>query len=150
MAKYKSDSQALIQKHLFIGWAGLFVFLSLGIVLETLHGFKVNFYLDVRNETRRLMWTLSHTHGTLFSLIHIAFAISLSITKMQYKKLPHFASGHLTGALIAMPLGFFVGGLWTYGGEPGLGIFLVPVGAVMMLIAVGSFIVMIRQCKKYQ
>ena len=41
----------------------------------------------------------------------------------------------LTAGLIAMPLGFFLGGIWTYGGDPGIGILLVPIGAVLMLIA---------------
>src|SRR4051812_30811291 len=63
--------------HLRFGWWSLLVFLALGIVLETLHGFKVGAYLDVSNETRRLMWTLAHAHGTLLSLIHLAFSSAL-------------------------------------------------------------------------
>ena len=39
------------------------VFGTLGLVLETLHGFKIGAYLDVSNETRRLMWRLAHVHG---------------------------------------------------------------------------------------
>ena len=42
--------------HLRVGWWSLLVFLTVGIVLETLHGFKVGFYLDVGNDTRRMMW----------------------------------------------------------------------------------------------
>ena len=59
------------------GWWSLAVFLTLGLVLEALHGFKLGFYLDVHNQTRRHMWTLAHAHGTLLGLVHIAFAASL-------------------------------------------------------------------------
>jgi hypothetical protein len=41
----------------------------------------------------------------------------------------------LTTGLVTMPLGFFLGGIWAYVGDHGIGIFLVPVGAVLMLIA---------------
>ena len=60
--------------HLRVGWWSMLVFLTLGVVLEALHAFKAGFYLDVSQETRRLMWTLAHAHGTLFGLVHIAFA----------------------------------------------------------------------------
>lgn len=115
---------------------GLLLFLSLGIVLEAFHGLKLDLYLDVRNQTRRLMWTLCHTHGTLFSLVHIAFAVSLSHLKRDVRF--GMASMGLTGGLIFMPLGFFLGGLWFYGGDPGIGIFLVPLGGFFLLVGVGS------------
>ena len=41
--------------HLCFGWWQLLVFLSLGIALEVMHGFKVGWYLDADHETRRLM-----------------------------------------------------------------------------------------------
>ena len=42
----------------------------------------------------------------------------------------------LKGALILMPLGFLSGGLITFGGDPGPGIILVPVGAVLLFVGV--------------
>ncbi len=39
--------------HLRFGWWSLLVFLLLGLVLETLHGFKIGWYLDVSNSIRR-------------------------------------------------------------------------------------------------
>jgi hypothetical protein len=124
-----------------IGWTGLLVFLALGVALELLHGFKADYYLDTRNTTRRLMWTLAHTHGTLFSLVNIAFAVSVSrITPAQEALLP-WASCGLYGALLLMPLGFFLGGLKFYGGDPGWGIVLVPIGAALLLLGVGAFLV---------
>ena len=49
----------LVRRHLAIGWWCLLLFLSLGIALESLHGLKLGWYLDVSNSTRRLMLTLA-------------------------------------------------------------------------------------------
>ena len=40
----------LARRHHLFGWCGLLVFLSLGAALETLHGFKLGFYLDAENK----------------------------------------------------------------------------------------------------
>ena len=69
-----ATDQRLVRRHLRFGWWSLATFGLLGLVLETLHGFKVGAYLDVSNETRRLMWTLAHAHGTLLGLVHLGFA----------------------------------------------------------------------------
>jgi hypothetical protein len=66
------SENTLIHRHLRAGWWGLLIYLGLGIALEMLHGFKIGFYLDVSNHTRRLMWTLAHAHGTLLALVNIA------------------------------------------------------------------------------
>ena len=66
-----------VRRHLRFGWWALFVFLLLGATLETLHGFKAGFYLDVSNETRRLMWTLAHAHGALLGIVNVAAGLSL-------------------------------------------------------------------------
>ena len=55
--------EILFRRHLRVGWWALLVFLSMGIALETLHGFKIGFYLDASNHTRLLLWTLAHAHG---------------------------------------------------------------------------------------
>ena len=59
----------LTRRHLRFGWWTLLLFLSLGLVLEALHAFKASGYLSVAHETRRLMWTLAHAHGTLLGII---------------------------------------------------------------------------------
>jgi hypothetical protein len=151
--KEKTDSTSyrdLTVRHLKIGWIGLLVFLSMGIFLEALHGLKLGLYLDVQNTTRRLMWTLAHSHGALFALIQIAFACSLTSLTGRDGKLSSAVnfrtiSRCLTGAIIFLPLGFFLGGVWMFDGDPGPGIFLVPLGAVLMLIAVVQFVSVIRK-----
>ena len=39
-------------------------------------------------------------------------------------------------ASVLLPGGFFLGGIAFYSGDPGLGVLLVPVGAVLLLTAV--------------
>jgi len=112
----------------------------LGILLETLHGVKAAYYLDTRNVTRRLMWTLAHTHGTLFSLVHIAFAVSVGRIAVSSEGCLRVASRGMTGALVLMPAGFFLGGLQFHGGDPGVGVFLVPIGGLLMLLGTGSLL----------
>ena len=42
-----SPSPGAARRHVRFGWWSLFVFASLGLTLEVLHGFKVAAYLDV-------------------------------------------------------------------------------------------------------
>ena len=132
--------------HLCFGWWQLFVFLSLGIALEVMHGFKAGWYLDADNETRRLMLTLAHTHGTLLGLVNLAFSWTLT-------RVPHWGEAHqrlaswcLLGASVLMPVGFFAGGLFPYPGDPALGIILLPAGAFFLLVSV--FLTAVATCKK--
>lgn len=122
--------------HLQFGWWSLLVFLSLGAVLEVLHGFKVGAYLDVSNETRRLMWTLAHAHGTLLALVHIAFATATWLVPAWESGGRRLASRALYAASLMIPLGFFLGGLQIHGGDPGIGILLLPAGAFFLFVSV--------------
>jgi hypothetical protein len=124
-----------IRRHLRVGWWSLLVFLILGIVLEGLHSFKVGWYLDVGNETRRLMWTLAHTHGTLLALVNIAFAATVQLAPAWKSRSRTTASRCLIAASVLIPFGFFMGGTFIYAGDPGLGILLVPPGALFLLTA---------------
>ena len=124
--------------HLRLGWWTVLVFLALGIALEAMHVLKLGLYLDLANVTRRHMWTLAHAHGTLLGLVNVAFALSLR----------EFASGKpddgwqrrasvaLLLATLLLPGGFLLGGIAIYGGDPGLGVLLVPVGGFALLYAV--------------
>ena len=124
-------------RHIRFGWWSLFLFVCIGITLETLHGFKSGWYLDVGNEVRRLMFTLGHAHGAALSLINIAAGLtSLSLTNGQIRR---FVSLTLIWATVLIPGGFFLGGFFTFGGDPGLGVWLVPIGALFLLYAIGRF-----------
>ena len=123
------------RRHLRFGWWSLVLFATLGLVLESLHGFKVGAYLDVSNDTRRLMWTLAHAHGTLLAAINILFGLTLRAAVPVVARRVRVASAGLIGAGILLPAGFFLGGVAFYGGDPGLGVLLVPVGGVLLLVA---------------
>jgi hypothetical protein len=130
--------EACVHRHLQLGWWGLLIFLTLGVVLETLHGLKVGFYLDPASETQRLLWTLAHAHGALLSLISIAFAATCRLAPRLSGRARDWASRCLFAACLLVPLGFFFGGLWIYPetGDPGRWILLTPVGALLLFTAV--------------
>ena len=123
-------------RHLRFGWWMLLVFLSFGLLLEGLHGFKVGFYLDVSNETRRHMWTLGHAHGTLLAVVNLAFAFTVDRLPSWSEGPRQLASRCLIGASLLMPAGFVLGGAVVYSGDPGLGILLLPLGAALLFVAV--------------
>lgn len=127
----------LVARHLRIGWWSIAGFAVLGLGLETLHGFKVGAYLDVSNETRRLMWTLAHAHGTLLGLLHVGLGVTTRAAGLAGAGLRR-ASGLLTAAGVVLPMGFLAAGVRFYAGDPGLGIVLVPVGAVLLVAAAVS------------
>lgn len=130
------DLATLSARHMRFGWLLVFVYVLLGVSLEILHGFKVGLYLDVSSEARRLVWTLAHTHGTLIGVLNIGFALTLprlalSATALRAASLLFLSAG------VVMPLGFFLGGVVIYGGDPGLLIVLAPVGGLFLVGAVG-------------
>lgn len=123
------------RRHLRVGWWWLLVFSGLGLVLESLHGFKVGAYLDVANETRRLMWRLAHAHGALIGVVHILFGLTLRVVGEEDAGRVRTISLALNTAGVLLPAGFFLGGVAFYSGDPGFGVLLVPVGAVALLSA---------------
>jgi hypothetical protein len=134
--RFAGDAGIVFRRHLRFGWWSLLIFLTLGLALELMHGFKVGAYLNVSNSMRRLMWTLAHAHGTLFGLIHVAFAFTARAVPDWPAGQRALASAALRSASILMPAGFFLGGLVIHGGDPGLGIVLVPIGALLLFVAV--------------
>lgn len=130
------DTLDYVRRHLRFGWWSLLFFLTLGMLLEAMHGFKVGWYLDASNSTRRLMWTLSHAHGTLLALVNIAFAATLALLPGQAARSRRLVSPCLMGATLLLPGGFLLGGVVVYDGDPGVGIFLLPVGALLLFVAV--------------
>lgn len=130
------DAHSVVKRHLTFGWWSLLIFLTAGLILESLHGLKSQAYLGVHQEMRRLMWTLAHAHGTLLGVVNLGFAFMVYVTSRWAEKRRNLASGLLRAATILMPAGFFLGGLFTYSGDPGLGILLVPIGGILLLVAV--------------
>src|SRR4030095_8956282 len=105
---------SVMRRHLYFGWWTLLIFLTAGLALEALHAFKVEAYLKVSNEPRRLMWTLAHAHGTLLGLVNLAFAATVRVLPAWSESNQRFASASLLAATLLMPSGFFLGGLFIY------------------------------------
>ena len=125
-----------VRRHLRFGWWALLLFLSLGFTLEVMHGFKIGYYLSVSNETRRLMWRLAHSHGALFGLVNIGFALTVRLSAADGDPVWRRIASRcflLGGALL--PLGFFLGGIIVDEGDPWVGILLVPVAAAFLFVA---------------
>ena len=120
---------------------------TLGLLLESLHGFKVGAYLDASNETRRLMWTLAHAHGTLLGLVHVAFGATVRLADPATGRLAT-VSRSLVWASVLLPGGFFLGGIRFYAGDPGVGVVLVPVGAVLLIAAATLVALALKEAKR--
>ena len=128
---------ALVVRHLRVGWWSLFAFAALGLCLEYLHAMKLPFYLAEASESRRLMWTLGHAHGTGLAAINILFAVTLRAAASRFESQTRSISRWLVAATIVLPTGFFLGGVGFFGGDPGIGGIGIPVGAMLLLIALG-------------
>lgn len=125
-----------VRLHLRLGWWWLALFVAVGLGLEALHGMKVGAYLDLSQAPRRHMWTLAHAHGTLVGLLHLGLAATLHAWPgLAEARGVRLASRCLIAAGVLLPLGFLLGGVWILGGDPGLGVLLVPPGGLLLLLA---------------
>lgn len=122
--------------HLRVGLLGLLLFLSLGVLLETFHGFKVGAYLDVAHEGRRLSLRLAHAHGTLLSVLQVVFALTLASRYAPPRSVAARAGKYLNAATLLVPGGFLLGGVFARDGDPGAGVLLVPLGALLLFLAI--------------
>jgi hypothetical protein len=130
----------LARRHYVFGWCGLLLFLGLGGVLETLHGFKAGFYLDPAYKVRREMWTLAHAHGTLLALVQVAFAAGVGQLGRWTEARLKLTSFFLLDAAVLIPAGFFLGGISPSEGDPAWGVLLVPAGAVLLAVAAAGVV----------
>jgi hypothetical protein len=80
------------------------------------------------------MWRLAHAHGTLLGVLHVIYGLTV---KAMPEAGDALASICLLAALVLVPLGFFLGGVVTNAGDPGVMVFVVPPGAVALVIGVG-------------
>jgi hypothetical protein len=112
------------------GLISLCVSTALGLLLESLHAFKAGFYLDVGQDTRRLLWRLAHAHGTLLGLLNVCYAV---VARTWPRLNDDLAARALLTALVLMPLGFFLGGAFAQAGDPGAAVGLAAAGGFALL-----------------
>jgi hypothetical protein len=128
------EADAYVARHITLGLSSLLVYTVVGFGLEALHAFKLQAYLAVSNDTRRLMWTLGHAHGTLLGLIDIAVGGLLRVGLLGGRRV-RAVWWLLAVSTVTLPFGFFLGGVAFYSGDPGIGAALIPLGAVALIAA---------------
>lgn len=111
----------------FQGWLSLALWMSFGLLLESLMAYKSPAYLD--DTQRRELFRLAHAHGTLLGVIMVIAAIWARGTGAQLSRLSIIA---LRLGTVVMPLGFLGAGFWHPESDPGLAIWLVPAGALSL------------------
>ena len=122
------------------GWWGLAFWLSFGLLIEGLIGFRTPGYLQ--DQMRRELFRLAHAHGTLFSMLLIIAAFSI---KGGLIKPPTAAIRSLQAGTLLMPLGFLLGAVWHSETDPNVLIFLSPLGGLLILFSVISIAFSLRK-----
>ena len=125
-----APDQTLALRHRRFGWSALLFWMSAGLVLELFHGFKLGGYL--LDPLRREFWTLAHFHGALLAVLNLAYVRWAESPALPPSRRAR-ASWMLIAGSVLLPLGFLLGGAFHYEGDPGLGIFLSPLGALALL-----------------
>ena len=110
----------------------LAVSLPLGLTLEALHAMKVQVYLG--SALRRELWTLAHAHGNLLGILCLVFAL-LAPTLLAEPRARQRVERLLSLGAVLMPLGFLLGGVLSSESDPSFGIALVPIGGVLVFVA---------------
>jgi hypothetical protein len=117
----------------FQGWVSVAAWMAVGLLLEGLLGYKIPAYLD--DPQRRELFRLAHTHGAFLGLVVIVYALSAG---RLGDKVPASARRALRIGAVAMPLGFFLAGVWHPEGDPGPAIWLVPPAGLLLIYGVIS------------
>jgi len=115
------------------GWASVAVWMSVGLLLEGLLGYKIPAYLN--DPQRRELFRLAHTHGTLLGVLLVVAALVLA----RGATVPGIAATALRVGAVLMPVGFLVAGIWHTESDPGLAVWLVPPGALLVIYAAVAF-----------
>jgi hypothetical protein len=113
------------------GLWGLALWLSFGLLLEGLIGFRTPAYL--LDNMRRDLFRLAHAHGTVFSIVLL---ISALLVERGLLHPPVIAVRLLQIGTVLMPVGFLLGGLWHIETDPNLFILLSPLGGLLIIFSV--------------
>lgn len=112
-------------------WLSLAFWMAAGLLLEGLLAYRSPAYL--LDPMRRELFRLAHAHGTALNLVMLVAGLYLSRGLISP---PNIALGMLRLGVIAMPVGFLLGGIWHTETDPGFGVLLAPVGGLMIIFGV--------------
>jgi hypothetical protein len=116
--------------HRCFGWTLLCVALLFGTAVEALLGLKSVELL--RDPVRRELWSLAHFHGVGLALLNLVYALWADGPGLSPSRRRAASRALLVGSTL-LPIGFLLGGAFHPEGDPGLGIFLVPAGAALVI-----------------
>ena len=131
------------RQSLFQGWSSVAGWMTFGLLLEGLLGFKTPAYLF--DSDRRELFRLAHAHGTLLGLILLAAALCSQVFQITPPRAGRLA---LRLGAFVMPFGFLLAGIWHYESDPGLGIWLVPPSAALLVFGTVTFALAARGRKR--
>lgn len=137
MADNNTESVDVLSKRCgqvaFQGWLSLALWMSFGLLLESLMAYKSPAYLG--DPQRRELFRLAHAHGSLLGAVLVMAALWARSAGARLSRLPVTA---LRFGAAVMPLGFLAAGIWHPESDPGLGIWLVPAGALPLIFGLIS------------
>ena len=116
------------------GWFGLAGWMVFGLLLEGLLAYKTPAYLN--DPQRRELFRLAHSHGSLLSLFLIVAALWAQRSSPGPRRIVRLA---LRCGTVLMPAGFLLAGMWHFESDPGLAIWLVPGGAILVIFGTLTF-----------
>lgn len=117
-----------------VGWTSLLGWACVGLALETANGFKLASYLD--DPLTRELCTLGHAHGVGLAIVAIVIAeLGLPIVAEAQRA---WIARATSFAAIAIPVAFLLSAIGHPEGDPGIAIWIVPVGALVLIAALAG------------
>lgn len=117
-----------------VGWTSLLGWACVGLALESAHGLKLASYLD--DTLTRELCTLGHAHGVGLAIVTILVG-EHGLKLLPAERVRAVATATAIAA-IAVPLAFVGSALGHPEGDPGLVIWVVPIGALILLGALAA------------
>lgn len=137
MADNNTESVDMLSKRYgqvaFQGWLSVTIWMSFGLLLESLMAYKSPAYLG--DPQRRELFRLAHAHGSLLGVVLVLAAIWARGAGARLSRLAVIA---LRFGAAVMPVGFLAAGIWHPESDPGLAIWLVPAGALPLIFGLIS------------
>lgn len=127
------------------GWTSLLVWAVLGAALEAAHGFKLATYLQ--DDLTRMLLRLGHAHGVGLSLVVLAYSVTALPAMASAPGRVPLAGRLLRVAAMLVPLGFALSAFGHPEGDPSPAVFLVPIGACALLVALALIVRSLRRAK---
>jgi hypothetical protein len=140
--KESGRNQSWIRSIVFQSFLGIGVWMSFGLLLEGLLGFKTPTYLQ--DDVRRELFRLAHAHGTLVNLLLLGAALACDRLEIAVSKTVRVS---LRTGVVLLPLGFFMAGVWHYESDPGVAIWLVPPSALLLIFALVALALSVRRSR---